>query len=208
MCVHTFPLGPLETNCYLLVKGAEAVAVDPGGDPATVVNFLNDNHLKLVAILNTHLHFDHIGGNAALAEATKASIYICKEDLFLLDAASGTRFGLPKTDPFDYQNLAPGDSTFMGLRCTVIHTPGHSPGSISFYFPGLGVLFSGDVLFYRDTGRSDLPGGSRPVLENETIRGKLYKLPDETIVYPGHGQKTTIGEERRENHWVTDLSTS
>lgn len=203
MQIHTFPLGPLETNCYLLVQGSEAVAVDPGGNPAAVVKYLNDKNLKLVAILNTHLHFDHVGGNAALAKATDAPIYLCKDDLFLLDAASGRRFGLPATDPFEYQDLKPGDAVFMGLRCTVIHTPGHSPGSLSFYFPDQGALFSGDVLFFRDTGRSDLPGGSRPILENETIRGKLYKLPDETVVYPGHGPATTIGVEKIENHWVT-----
>lgn len=202
MRVHTFPLGPLETNCYLLVEGAEAVAVDPGGDPASVVDYLNKNSLKLAAILNTHLHFDHVGGNAALARATGATIYLCTEDLFLLEATSGTRFGLPATEHFEYQNLLPGETTFMGLRCTVIHTPGHSPGSLSFYFPDQGVLFSGDVLFRRDTGRSDLPGGSRPILENETIRGKLYKLPGKTVVYPGHGPETTIGEEKVENHWV------
>ena len=203
MRVLTFPLGPLETNCYLLVEGSEAVAVDPGGDPSTVVKYLNDNKLKLAAILNTHLHFDHVGGNAALAKATGAPIYLNKEDLFLLEAASGARFGLPKTEPFAYETMDAGETVLMGLRCTVIHTPGHSPGSLSFYFPDQGVLFSGDVLFYRDTGRSDLPGGSRPVLENETIRGKLYKLPDETVVYPGHGPETTIGVEKVENHWVT-----
>lgn len=202
MRVHTFPLGPLETNCYLLVEGAEAVAVDPGGDPASVVRFLDQNNLKLTAILNTHLHFDHVGGNAALARATGAPIYLCEEDLFLLEATSGTRFGLPPTEPFDHQDLKPGEAEFLGQPCTVIHTPGHSPGSLSFYFPKQGLLFSGDVLFRRDTGRSDLPGGSRPILENETIRGKLYKLPDETVVYPGHGPETTIGEEKLENHWV------
>jgi len=202
MRVYTFPLGPLETNCYLLVEGSEAVAVDPGGNPASVLKFLQDNGLTLKAILNTHLHFDHVGGNAALRAATNAPIYLNTEDLFLLDATSGTRFGLPPTDPFEYEAMDAGDVTFMGARCTVIHTPGHSPGSLSFYFPDQGILFSGDVLFHRDTGRSDLPGGSRPVLENETIRGKLYKLPDATVVYPGHGPETTIGVEKVENHWV------
>jgi Zn-dependent hydrolases, including glyoxylases len=184
------------------VEGSEAVAVDPGGNPASVLKFLQDNGLTLKAILNTHLHFDHVGGNAALRAATNAPIYLNTEDLFLLDATSGTRFGLPPTDPFEYEAMDAGDVTFMGARCTVIHTPGHSPGSLSFYFPDQGILFSGDVLFHRDTGRSDLPGGSRPVLENETIRGKLYKLPDATVVYPGHGPETTIGVEKVENHWV------
>ena len=95
MRVLTFPLGPLQTNCYLLVHGAEAVAVDPGDDPSPVISYLTANNLKLTTILNTHLHFDHIGGNAALAKATGAPILLCEEDLFLLDATSGTRFGLP-----------------------------------------------------------------------------------------------------------------
>jgi len=202
MEVYIYPLGPLETNCYLVVNGSEAIAVDPGGDPVQVVEFLKQNGLKLVSILNTHLHFDHIDGNAALAKATGAPIYLNKEDLFLLEAASGRRYGLPETEKFEYQTLDAGEITHAGLRITVIHTPGHSPGSLSYYLPDHGVLFSGDVLFYRDTGRSDLPGGSRPILENETIRGKLYKLPDQTLVYPGHGQSTNIGEEKMENHWV------
>ncbi|MDR2695331.1 MAG: MBL fold metallo-hydrolase, partial [Deltaproteobacteria bacterium] len=146
--------------------------------------------------------FDHIGGNAALAKAADAPIYLNKEDIFLLEAASGRRFGLPETETFTYRTLEAGEITFAGLRITVIHTPGHSPGSLSYYFQDQGVLFSGDVLFYRDPGRSDLPGGSRPILENETIRGKLYALPDETLVYPGHGPSTNIGDEKTENHWV------
>ena len=202
MKVHTYPLGPLETNCYVVVNGSEAFAVDPGGDPAQIVRFLKQNGLRLIAILNTHLHFDHIEGNAALAKATDAPIYLHKDDLFLLDAAYGRRYGFPETEKFEYQTLDAGEITPAGLRITVIHTPGHSPGSLSYYLPDHGVLFSGDVLFYRDTGRSDLPGGSRPILENETIRGKLYTLPDQTLVYPGHGQSTNIGEEKRENGWV------
>lgn len=202
MEVYTFPLGPLETNCYLAVNGSEAVAVDPGGEPSQVVDFLEQRGLKLSAILITHLHFDHVGGAAALARATGAPIHLDEKDLFLLDAASGRRYGLPETEPFDYRNLEAGEITHAGLRITVIHTPGHSPGSLSFYFPDQGVLFSGDVLFHRDTGRSDLPGSSRAVLENDTLRGKLYKLPDATLVYPGHGPSTTIGEEKTENPWV------
>ena len=202
MEVHTFSLGPLETNCYLVVNGSEALAVDPGGDPAQVVTFLKQKGLRLAAILNTHLHFDHISGNAALAKATGAPIYLNTEDLFLLDVICGNRTAAHIIEPFEYQTLEAGEITCAGLRVTVIHTPGHSPGSLSYYLPDHGVLFSGDVLFYRDTGRSDLPGGSRPVLEDESIRGKLYQLPDQTLVYPGHGPSTNIGGEKVENHWV------
>jgi len=203
MEVYMYPLGPMGTNCYLVVNGSEALAVDPGGDPSQAVGFLKQKGLRLVSSLNTHLHFDHMDGNAALAKATGAPIYLNKEDLFLLEVASGRRYGLPETEKFEYQTLDAGEITHAGLRITVIHTPGHSPGSLSYYLPDHHLLFSGDVLFYRDTGRSDLPGGSRPILEDETIRGKLYTLPDQTLVYPGHGPSTNIGEEKTENHWVT-----
>jgi len=196
MDVYTFPLGPIETNCYLIVNGSEALAVDPGDDPSEVVSFLQQKGLKLAAILNTHLHFDHIGGNAALTKATGAPIYLNKEDFFLLR---------PATETFKYQLLEAGEIALAGLRIVVIHTPGHSPGSLSYYFPDHDALFSGDVLFYRDTGRSDLVGSSRPVLENQTIRGKLYKLPEQTVVYAGHGPSTIIGEEKMENGWVKAL---
>jgi len=202
MEVHIYPLGPLETNCYLVVNGSEALAVDPGGDPSQIVSFLNQKGLRLVAILNTHLHFDHIAGNAALSKATGAPIYLNKEDLFLLDATYGRRYLLPEIEKFEFQTLDAGEITHAGLRITVIHTPGHSPGSLCYYFSDHEMLFSGDVLFYRDTGRSDLPGGCRPTLENESIRGKLYTLPNQTLVYPGHGPSTNIGEEKMENNWV------
>ena len=202
MEVHTFSLGPLDTNCYLVVNDSEALAVDPGDDPTQVVNFLKQKRLRLTAILNTHLHFDHISGNAALTKATGAPIYLNKEDLFLLESTYGRRPALHKLETFEYQTLEAGEITLAGLQIMVIHTPGHSPGSLSYYLQDHNALFSGDVLFYRDSGRSDLPGGSRPILENETIRGKLYKLPDQTLVYPGHGPSTIIGEEKVENHWV------
>jgi len=206
MKVYTFSLGPIETNCYLVVNNSEALAVDPGDDPSQVVSFLEQKGLRLVAILNTHLHFDHIGGNAALAKATGAPIYLNKADFFLLEATYGRRTALHKIEPFEHQPLEAGEITLAGLRIMVIHTPGHSPGSLSYYLPDHDALFSGDVLFYRDTGRSDLPGGSRPILENETIRGKLYTLPDQTVVYPGHGPSTAIGEEKMENHWVRAIA--
>jgi glyoxylase-like metal-dependent hydrolase (beta-lactamase superfamily II) len=206
MEVHTFSLGWTATNCYLIVNGPEVLAVDPGDDPAQVVDFLKKKGLSLAAILNTHLHFDHISGNAALAKATGAPIYLNKADLFLLDAIYGRRTAAHTIEPFKYQALEAGEITLAGLKIMVIHTPGHSPGSLSYYLPDHDALFSGDVLFYRDTGRSDLPGGSRPILENETIRGKLYTLPDQTVVYPGHGPSTAIGEEKMENHWVRAIA--
>lgn len=203
MRIHMFHLGPLETNCYLLVEGKEAVAVDPGGNPASLVEYLQANKLKLVAILNTHLHFDHVLGNADLAEATGAPIYACPEDGYLLqsEVGSGGGFGLPKVPSFTYTPLQEGDITLMGLECKCIFAPGHTKGSLAYYFPSQGALFAGDVLFYRSVGRSDLPGGDATTLR-KTIREKLFTLPGETVVYPGHGPSTTITDEKRGNPFI------
>jgi len=202
MHIHTFPLGPLETNCYLLVEGNEAVVVDPGGNPASVVQYLTAHNLKLAAILNTHLHFDHVLGNADFAAATGAPIYANNLDDFLVrPELSGSRYGLPDTPPFDHAQQEEGELNLMGLTCKVFHTPGHTPGSLSYYFPAAGALFAGDVLFYRSVGRTDLPGGDFNTLRN-AIRGKLFTLPPETVVYPGHGPATTIGDEQRGNPFL------
>ena len=198
MHIRVFPMGPLETNCYLLSENNEAVVIDPGGNPAAALRHMKDSGLVLARILNTHLHFDHILGNADLAKATGTAVYASKADDSLLESTSGTRFGLPPTPAFLYEDLEEGDITLLGQPCRVLHTPGHSPGSLSYYFPEAGAVFVGDVLFYRSIGRSDLPGGSEVVL-GASIRSKLYALPPQTYVYPGHGPVTTIGDEMREN---------
>ena len=203
MRIQLFPLGPLETNCYLLVEGSDAVVVDPGGNPASLVQYMADNKLRLAAILNTHLHFDHVLGNAELAKATGAPIYACPKDEYLLqsEVGSGGGFGLPKVPPFTYTALEEGRTTLMGLACEALFTPGHTRGSLSYYFPSEGVLFAGDVLFYRSVGRADLPGGDAATL-SDSIRRKLYTLPDATVVYPGHGPSTTVLDEKRSNPFV------
>lgn len=202
MRIHTIPLGPLETNCYLLENGTEAVAVDPGGDPARVVRYLAKNSLTLTAILNTHQHFDHVLGNAALAEATGAPIYANSLDDFLArPELSGSRYGLPDTPPFTHLDQEEGEMTLLGTACTVLHTPGHTPGSLSYYFAAAGAVFSGDVLFYRSVGRTDLPGGDFATLRN-AILTKLFTLPPETVVYPGHGPETTVADEQRGNPFL------
>lgn len=203
MRIHTFPIGPLETNCYLLVRGDEAVAVDPGGNPASVIQYLNTHKLRLAVILNTHLHFDHVLGNADLAKATGAPIYANKLDDFLLSSelGSGGGFGLPKTPPFEHKQMEEGETKLIGLCCKVFLTPGHTPGSLSYYFPDAGAVFAGDVLFYRSVGRTDLPGGDSNMLR-ESIRKKLFTLPPETAVYPGHGPCTSISAEQRGNPFI------
>lgn len=206
MQVRTFPLGPLDTNCHVAWHNGLAVAVDPGGDPAEVVDFLKKNGLKLTHILNTHLHFDHIYGNQALHEATGAPILACSKDGYMLDTelGSGGMWGLPKVTPFAYETIDEGEYTFMELPCTVLHTPGHTPGSLSFHFPDAGVLFSGDLLFYRSIGRTDFPGGSMDDLMS-SIKRKIFVLPKETVVYSGHGCETSVGDEAMNNPFLTEF---
>jgi glyoxylase-like metal-dependent hydrolase (beta-lactamase superfamily II) len=198
--VHTFPLGPLQTNCFVAVNNTQALAIDPGGDPATVVTFLKSRGLSLEAIVNTHFHFDHILGNSALQEATAAPIYGPKEDDFLLQAqeGSGGMMGFPKVPPFEYQQLEPGEKTWLGEKCEIFHTPGHTPGSLSLYFPDSKALFVGDLIFQGSIGRTDFPGGSLETLL-QGVRDKIFTLPGQTVIYPGHGPQTTVENEKLYN---------
>jgi glyoxylase-like metal-dependent hydrolase (beta-lactamase superfamily II) len=200
-------LGPLETNCYIVHAGAEALVIDPGGEPEEVLAFLNKSGLSLDVILNTHLHFDHIQGNAALSTATGAKIRAGSADAYLLDSelGGGGMMGMPRTAPFSFDPLEEGETEFLGLTCRVLATPGHSPGSLSFYFPDLNAVFVGDLLFYRSIGRTDFPGGSEAQLLR-SVRSKIFTLPADTVVYPGHGPETSVESERMNNPFFTEFS--
>jgi len=198
--VRTFPIGPLEVNCYLVSNRAEAVVVDPGGDPAPILRILKSDGLKLTHIIDTHLHFDHIYGNSALAKATGAPILAGQADAFLLETEIG-KGGLmvfPRVEDFDFESLKPGETTFLDRPCKVLPTPGHSPGSLSLYFPQDHMVFSGDLIFYRSIGRTDFPGGDYEQLL-ESVRREIFTLPGETVIYSGHGPKTTVGDEKMHN---------
>ena len=200
MPIHTFPLGPLDTNCHIIEKDGSAVVVDPGGDPALVLEFLKSNNLAVVAILITHMHFDHLYGVAALHDATGAPVMAPRGDAHLLqtDVGGGGVWGFPRVQEFDFSPLEPGEHTFGPFSCTVLHTPGHTPGSVSLYFPQEQAVCSGDVLFYRSVGRTDFPGGNQDTLL-DSIRQKLFTLPPATAVYPGHGPASTVGDEQHNN---------
>ena len=203
MKVATFQLGPLETNCYVASNNGEAVAVDPGGEPSKVLTYLEKEGLKLTHILVTHCHFDHIYGCKALSEATGAPVLLSAGDEHLLQTqlGGGGTMGLPKVDTFSFEHIEEGEAEFIGLPCTVIATPGHSEGSLSFYFPDGKCLFAGDLLFERSIGRTDFPGGSLDVLTH-SVQQKIFELPDETVVYPGHGGSTVIGAEKLHNPFM------
>lgn len=199
--VETFPLGPLQTNCFLVSNGSEALVIDPGGEPGAVLSYLQKNKLKLQAILNTHFHFDHILGNKALQDATGVSILASPEDDSLLQAqvgGGGGMLGFPKVDAFPYTPLSPGETQWLEEKCQVLATPGHTPGSLSFYFPDSGMVFSGDLIFYRSVGRTDFPGGSMDQLM-QSVQEQLFTLPGNTVIYSGHGPETTVQDEMKFN---------
>ncbi|GAB6058773.1 MBL fold metallo-hydrolase [Desulfonatronum parangueonense] len=203
--IQTFPLGPLQTNCYLVANQGQALVVDPGGAPESVLRFASSNNLRIQEILNTHLHFDHLYGNQALHLATKAPIRVPEKDVPLLASGlgSGNYMGLPKVDSFEYETISEGESEFIGLQCKILPTPGHSPGSLSYYFPDLKAVFVGDVLFAGSIGRTDFFGGDMETLLH-AVRSQLFALPPETTVYPGHGPATTVREEQLTNPYFED----
>lgn len=200
MPIATFPLGPLSTNSYLLNAGRLAVAIDVGGDPQPMLEYLVAHELTLAAICLTHRHFDHLYGVAQLAESAGCTVYSPAGDDALANTESGRGgiWGMPLVTPFKSEPMPVGQTQFGGMDCIVLQTPGHTPGGVSLYFPAEKAVFTGDALFYRSMGRTDFPGGNQDQLLR-SIRDALFHLPDDVTVYPGHGPATTIGDERRHN---------
>ncbi|BAV92239.1 MBL fold metallo-hydrolase [Candidatus Desulfovibrio trichonymphae] len=207
MPVAAFPLGPLETNSYILHNESQAVAVDVGGQPEGMIAWLAEHRLPLAAICLTHLHFDHLYGVAALAAATKQPVHAPAGDgaLAETESARGGIWGFPLVDPFESLPLPDGRGSFGGMDCEILETPGHTPGGVSLYFPEQKLVFTGDTLFYRSIGRTDFPGGDHATLLR-SIHEKLFTLPTETKVFPGHGPATTIGDERVNNPFCGDYA--
>jgi len=206
MHIEMYPLGPLQTNSYLVENGRAALAVDCGGDPGPMLARIKSQGLTLSHIVLTHLHCDHIYGVAQLAKATGAIVLAAEEDKPLLrtEVGGGGFMGLPVVAPFDSLDLPAGETTFVGLPCRVLATPGHTPGSRSLYFPEAGTVFSGDLLFHRSIGRTDFPLGDHEALLR-SVREQIFTLPPETVVYSGHGPETTVGEERGHNPFFVDF---
>jgi hydroxyacylglutathione hydrolase len=199
-----FPVGILQCNCSVLGDevSREAMVVDPGDDIDRVLAILERHGLRLTMIVITHAHIDHIGGAAKLRAATGAPVYMHAEDKMLSDRldlqAAWLGVATPE-DPGIDTEAREGDVLRVGAaEWQVLHTPGHTRGSLCLWDPAGGKLIAGDTLFYGSVGRTDLPGGDGAALLR-SIRAKLLVLPDETVVIPGHGRETTIGRERREN---------
>ena len=206
MIIQTLPVGPLQTNCYLIgcPETLDGAVIDPGWDAHVILAEAKANDLTIKYVLNTHAHWDHVAANADLVETSGAQLAIHPDDLPLLRAKGGADFwGVPvKPSPEPDLELAAGQKLAIGkLELEVLFTPGHTPGHVSFYDAEAGVVFDGDVLFKQGIGRTDLPGGSMSALMH-SIKEVLMKLPPETVVYSGHGPATTIGEERWSNPWL------
>ena len=207
MIMETFPVGPLACNCTILgdEQAQEAIVIDPGDEVGRIQRRLTELGLKLKQILVTHAHIDHVGGALKLKRLTGAPIFMNESDLPLLkmmeQQAGWLGVPTPETAPPD-ESLTDGLS--VGLEsspATVLHTPGHTQGSVCLHFAPLKMLIAGDTLFAGSVGRTDLPGGNSDQII-DSIQTRLLTLPDETRVLPGHGPATTIGAERKSNPWL------
>jgi len=205
LIIKTLAVGPIMANCFIV--GCEntksAVVIDPGDEADKIFMALAESQLTVKYIINTHGHFDHVGANKRMKEATGADILIHQADAFMLEQISSASmaFGLKVEDspPAD-RTLADGDTiTFGDITFTVLHTPGHSPGGISLVADKM--VFVGDSLFAGSIGRTDFPGGDYDTLIS-SIKTKLFPLGDDVKVYTGHGPATTIGQEKRMNPFL------
>ena len=199
-------VGALETNCYLVYceETRDCAVIDPGADPEKIISTVADLELKPVVVLNTHGHVDHIGANSDIIQKYAVPLAMHAADTGMLQVSDYIELSLllgARNSPAPDRLLAEGDEIAVGrTSLRVIHTPGHTPGSIGFVHGG--VLFSGDTLFCGGVGRTDLPGGSWKDLER-SIRERILTLPEETIVLPGHGPRTTVEQERSSNPFLT-----
>jgi len=208
-------VGPLQCNCSILgdEETREAIVIDPGDEVERVLAVLEKHNLKARYIVNTHAHFDHVGNCRELKEATGAEISLHKADLPIYETAprQAALFAMYGVRPIRMtavdQFLRDADGLQVGkIAAQAIHTPGHTPGSLSLHVPGSArdLLFAGDTLFNGSIGRTDLPGGDFDRLL-KSIKDRLLTLDDETEIWPGHGPKTTIGRERRTNPFLQEL---
>ena len=201
--IRSLTVGIVATNCYLVWNKAtrEGVLIDPGDEAERICSAIAEERVNLKAILLTHGHFDHILVAEELKEKYDVPLYASKEEKEILGSSrwnlSGREEGIEITD---YIPLEDGESIeLLGKEWKVISTPGHTKGSVCYFVPGdIPYLFSGDTLFYESYGRTDLYGGSEEAIK-KSIKEKLFTLPDETLVYPGHEEATTIANEKQYN---------
>jgi hydroxyacylglutathione hydrolase len=207
MIHEILPVGPLQCNCSVIGDDTsrEAIVIDPGDDIEQVVALIKKHNLQVKQIVITHAHIDHVGGAMKLRAATGAPILLNQNDYALLKMldVQAAWIGVPTPGKVEIdQNLRHADTINTGsLQAQVLHTPGHTEGSICLYFPAQQKLIAGDTLFAGSIGRTDLPGGSYEKILR-SIHDRVLALPNETVVVPGHGPLTTIGEERDKNPFL------
>lgn len=207
MIHEIFPVGPLQCNCSVIGDETtrEALVIDPGDDIDDVLVLIRKHNLTVKQIVVTHAHIDHVGGAMKLRAATGAPILLNQNDQPLLKMLDVQATWIGVEDPGKVEidhSIAQGDTVRAGsLTANVIHTPGHTEGSVCLYFPTEKKLIAGDTLFAGSIGRTDLPGGSMRKIIN-SLHEKVLTLPDETVVIPGHGALTTIGDERESNPFL------
>lgn len=208
--IRRLPLGPIQTNCYIIRSGQQALIIDPSEEPTKIIQALEQSSVKPLAILLTHAHFDHIGALQALVDRYQLPVYLHKAEVkWLQDPllnGSGKYAELPDIQ-VDVQvtEVKEGTIELGEFTFDVLETPGHSPGSVSYYFKEQRFVVSGDVLFQGSIGRTDLVGGNLQTLM-QSITRKLVELPEETIVYSGHGPETTIGDEMDSNPFLNGFN--
>ncbi len=199
--LHRVVIEQMGTNCYIFgsKKTKEVAIIDPGAESGKIKALIDEHGLLPKFIINTHGHIDHIGANADF----ELPVYIHKRDANFLTnplLSLAAFYGILKKSPSASRRLEHGDDIeISGLTLKVIHTPGHTPGGISLVYDNM--VFTGDTLFAEGIGRTDLPYGSAKDI-TDSIKNRLFKLDDDTVVYPGHGESTTIGRERKKNPWL------
>jgi glyoxylase-like metal-dependent hydrolase (beta-lactamase superfamily II) len=207
MIHEILPVGPLQCNCSIVGDETtrDAMVIDPGDDIAAVVAIIQKHNLQVRQIVITHAHIDHVGGAMKLRQATGAPILLNQNDYALVQMLDMQAAWLGMKSPGQVEidnSIGDADKVEAGpLVANVIHTPGHTEGSICLYFPAQQKLIAGDTLFAGSIGRTDLPGGSYDKIIR-SLHEKVLALPDETLVVPGHGPLTTIGDERESNPFL------
>jgi glyoxylase-like metal-dependent hydrolase (beta-lactamase superfamily II) len=207
MIHKVLPVGPLQCNCSIIgdETSHEAMVIDPGDDIDNVLAVIREHKLQVKQIIITHAHIDHVGGAMKLRGATGAPILLNQNDYALLKMLDVQASWLGMAAPGDVSietSIVDGETLQTGsLKANVLHTPGHTEGSVCLYFPAEKLLIAGDTLFARGIGRTDLPGGSFEKIMR-SLQDRVLTLPDETVVIPGHGPRTTIGEEREGNPFL------
>lgn len=202
LIIQSFDVPRFSVNNYIIAskKTGEAALIDSGGyDLETISKFLTDNNLTLKYLLLTHGHYDHVAGSGLLQKELNTPVYMNYEDIMWLRSLNSYHMASKINKSFvpkDLQNLQDGDELTLGdIKIKILHTPGHSKGSVCFYIPEKNILFSGDTMFQGAYGRTDVPGGSEETIINSLKR--LLTLPDNIIVFPGHGPTTTIKDEKQ-----------